>query len=186
MSSKRLLRSAAEEAKDLLFLIKENEGWNFELFFEDVSVPDGVDEQEFMEQLKIEYNKLKDKRVEFESNQIYSIFQKEPYPCNRFEIGNNYNKLVYICNSTKSLKELINDFREDKNSLLYKYFRDFLSPRVIVHGKDYDRTYIYYYKEKEEENNKYNLDLYDMERKVRKIASQYGRDGYTLLNLKDS
>ena len=35
--------------------------------------------------------------MDFKPRQIYSIiFQKEYYPCNRFEIGNNINKKV--CN----------------------------------------------------------------------------------------
>ena len=43
--------------------------------------------------------------MDLKPSQIYSIiFQKEYYPCNRFEIGNNINKKVYICHSDKQLK----------------------------------------------------------------------------------
>ena len=58
--------------------------------------------------------------MDLKPRQIYVIiFQKEYYPCNRFEIGNNTNKKVYICHSDKLLKELLESFKEDKCHLVY-------------------------------------------------------------------
>ena len=80
--------------------------------------------------------------MDFKPRQIYSvIFQKEYYPCNRFEIGNNINKKLYICHSSKTIKELLESFKEDKSHLVHDFLINYPSPRVITHGKDYDRTY---------------------------------------------
>ena len=70
--------------------------------------------------------------MDFKPRQIYSIiFQKEYYPCNRFEIGNNINKKVYICHSDKRLKEFLESCKEDKSNLVYEYFNTYPSPRVV-------------------------------------------------------
>ena len=107
--------------------------------------------------------------MDFKPRQIYSIiFQKEYYPCNRFEIGNNINKKVYICHSDKSIKELLESCKEDKCHFVYDYLNSYPSPLIIVHGKDYDRTYKYHYKEPEEDNNKYNLNLEEMDKKSKR------------------
>ena len=122
--------------------------------------------------------------MDLKPRQIYVlIFQKEYYPCNRFEIGNNISKKVYICHTSKTLKELLESFKEDKSHLVYDYLISYPSPRVTVHGKDYDRTYRYYYKEPEEDNNKYNLNLEEMDKKVKEIAKRYFNDGYGSINL---
>ena len=122
--------------------------------------------------------------MDFKPRQIYSvIFQKEYYPCNRFEIGNNINKKLYICHSSKTIKELLESFKEDKSHLVHDYLISYPSPRIIVHGKDYDRTYRYYYKEPEEDNNKYELNLEEMDKKVKEISRRYLNDGYGSINL---
>ena len=118
------------------------------------------------------------------SSQIYAIiFQKENYPCNRFEIGNNINKKVYICHSNKSLKELLESCKEDESHPIHDYINTYPPPRIIVHGKDYDKTYIYNYKEPKVDDNRYNLDLEEMDKKVQEIAKRYLNDGYNSINL---
>ena len=117
-------------------------------------------------------------------SQIYSIiFQKEYYPCNRFEIGNNINKKVYICHSDKRLKELLESCKEDESHLIYDYLISYPSPRIIVHGKDYDRTYKFHYKEPELDDNRYNLNSEEMDKKVKEIARRYLNDGYGSINI---
>ena len=111
------------------------------------------------------------------------IFQKEYYPCNRFEIGNNINKKVYICHSDKSIKELLESCKEDKCHLVYDYLNSYPSPLIIVHGKDYDRTYRFHYKEPKVDDNRYNLNLEKMDEKVKEIARRYLNDGYGSINL---
>ena len=74
-----------------------------------------------------------------------------------------YYIIVNICHSSKSIKKLLESFKEDKSHLVHDYLISYPSPRIIVHGKDYDRTYKYYYKEPEEDNNKYNLNLEEMD-----------------------
>ena len=121
--------------------------------------------------------------MDLKPRQIYSIiFQKEYYPCNRFEIGNNINKKVYICRSEKTIKELLESCKEDESHLIYDYLNSYPSPQIIVNGKDYDRTYKYYYKELEEDNNKYNLNLEEMDKKVKELARRYLNDGYGSIN----
>ena len=116
--------------------------------------------------------------------QIYSIiFQKEYYPCNRFEIGNNINKKVYICHSDKTIKELLESCKEDESHLIYDYLNSYPSPRITVHGKDYDRTYRYYYKEPKVDDNRYNLNSEEMDEKVKEVARRYLNDGYGSINL---
>ena len=116
--------------------------------------------------------------MDFPLRQIYSIiFQKEYYPCNRFEIGNNINKKVYICHSDKILRELLKSFKEDKYHQVYDYLNSYPSPRIIVHGKDYDRTYRFHYNEPKEDYNRYNLNLEEMDKKVKEIATKYLNDG---------
>ena len=122
--------------------------------------------------------------MDFKPRQIYSIiFQKEYYPCNRFEIGNNINKKVYICHSNKRLKEFLESCKEDKSNLVYEYFNSYPAPRVIVHGNFYDLTYRYYYKESKVDDNRYNLNLEEMDKKVKEIARKYLNDGYGSINL---
>ena len=121
--------------------------------------------------------------MDLKPRQIYSIiFQKEYYPCNRFEIGNNINKKVYICRSEETIKELLESCKEDKSHLVHDYLISYPSPQIIVNGKDYDRTYKYYYKELEEDNNKYNLNLEEMDKKVKELARRYLNDGYGSIN----
>ena len=122
--------------------------------------------------------------MDLKPRQIYSIiFQKEYYPCNRFEIGNNINKKVYICRSEKTIKELLESCKEDKSHLVHDYLISYPSPQIIVNGKDYDRTYKYYYKELEEDNNKYNLNLEEMDKEVKELARRYLNDGYGSINI---
>ena len=122
--------------------------------------------------------------MDFTPRQIYVIiFQKEYYPCNRFEIGNNINKKVYICHSDKLLKELLESCKEDQSHLIYDYFNSYPSPRIIVHGKDYDRTYRFHYKEPKVDDNRYNLNLEEMDKNVKEIARRYLNDGYGSINL---
>ena len=122
--------------------------------------------------------------MDFKPRQIYSIiFQKEYYPCNRFEIGNNINKKVYICHSDKTIKEILESCKEDENHLIYNYLNSYPSPQIIEHGKNYDRIYKYHYKETKEDNNKYNLNLEEMDELVKVIAQRYLNDGYELINL---
>ena len=123
--------------------------------------------------------------MDFKPRQIYSIiFQKEFYPCNRFEIGNNNNKKVYICHSELKIKKLLESFEEDEYHLLNEYLNSYPKPRIIVHGKDYDKTYRYHYKEpKKDDDNRYNLDLEEMDKKVKEIAKRYLEDGFGTINL---
>ena len=60
-SVKRVVQSADIEARHLLDTIRQYEEWMFEYFFEDSCVPDGVKEEDYMEELLIEYYKLKNK-----------------------------------------------------------------------------------------------------------------------------
>ena len=121
---------------------------------------------------------------EFTTRQIYAIlFQKEFYPCNRFEIGNNNNKKLYICHSELKIKELLKSFEEDEFHLLNEYLNSYPAPRIIVHGKDYDKTYRYHYKEPKKDDNRYNLDLEEMDKKVKEIAKRYLEDGFGTINL---
>ena len=122
--------------------------------------------------------------MDLKPRQIYVIiFQKEYYPCNRFEIGNNINKKVYICHSNKQLKEFLVSCKEDKSNLVYEYFNTYPAPRVIVHGNFYDLTYRYYYKEPKVDDNRYNLNFEEMDKKVKEIARKYLNDGYGSINL---
>ena len=116
--------------------------------------------------------------------QIYSIiFQKEYYPCKRFEIGNNINKKVYICHSDKILKEFLESCKEEESNLLYDYFNSYPTPRVIVHRKDYDRTYRFHYNEPKVDDNRYNLSSEEMDKKVKEISKRYLDDGYGSINI---
>ena len=120
----------------------------------------------------------------FNLRQIYSIiFEKEYYPRERFEIGNNINKKVYICHSDKRLIDFMLICREDKSNLIYDCFKSYSTPLVIVHGKKYDRTYKFHYNEEEVYDNKYNLDLEEMDKKVKEIARKYLNDGYGSINI---
>ena len=121
-----------------------------------------------------------------ETRQIYAfIFQKEFYPCSRFEIGNHINKKVFICYSDKTINELLNSFREDESSILHNYLKSYKRPLVITHGVFYDRTYKYYYNENKSdlEGNRYKLDLKEMDETVKELAQRYLNDGYSPINL---
>ena len=182
--SNQVVNTPKIEAKKLFLQVQEGESFLFDYFFESNRPPDGVKEEDYMEQLKIEYNKLKENKMDFEPRQIYSlIFQKENYPCNRFEIGNNINKKVYICHSDKSIKELTESCKEDESNLIYDYLKNYPIPRVIVHGKDYDRTFLYNYKEPKIDENRYDINLKEMDGKIKEIAQRYLNDGYGSINL---
>ena len=116
--------------------------------------------------------------------QIYSIiFVKEYYSRDRFEVGNNINKKVYICHSDQILVDFMFNCREDKNNLLYDCFKSYPTPLVVVHGKNYDRTYTFHYNEDDVYDNKYNLKLEEMDKKVKEIARKYLNDGYGSINI---
>ena len=65
----------------------------------------------------------------------------------------------------------------------YDYLNSYPSPRIIVHGKDYDRTYRFHYKEPKVDVNRYNLNLEEMDKKVKEIARRYLDDGYGSIDL---
>ena len=56
--SKRVVNSPEIEAKEL-FYYSFNESYLFEYFFEDAIPPDGISEEDYIEELKREYYKLK-------------------------------------------------------------------------------------------------------------------------------
>ena len=117
----------------------------------------------------------------FSSRQIYVlIFEKENYPCQRFEVGNNINKKIYILQTDKMLKEFLDSCKEDKCHLLYYYLFNYPPPRIIKHGKDYDEISRYNFKE--DINNRHNLTLEEIN-KVIKISKKYLNDGYGSINL---
>ena len=182
--SKRVVNTPVIEAKELWDQVCEGERFLFDYFFELNSPPDGESEENYMKRLKLEYNKLKEPTPQLEPRQIYSlIFQAENYPCNRFEIGNNINKKVYICHSNKPIKEFIESCKEDESNLLHDYFKNYPTPRLIIHGKDYDRTSVYNYKESKIDENKYHIHLKQMDGLIKVLAQRYLNDGYGSINL---
>ena len=68
-------------------------------------------------------------------------------------------------------------------ALEYSYPADYPSPRIIVHGKDYDRTYRFHYKEPKVDDNRYKLNSEEMDKKVKEVARRYLNDGYGSINL---
>ena len=105
----------------------------------------------------------------FTSRQIYVlIFEKENYPCQRFEVGNNINKKIYIFQTDKMLKEILDSCKEDKCHLLYDYLNSYPPPRIIKHGKDYNEISKYHFKE--DIDNRHNLTLEEINKEVVKIA----------------
>ena len=57
--SKQVVDSPEIEAKELFLQIQEGEEFLFEYFFESFRPPDGISEEDYMEELKSEYWKLK-------------------------------------------------------------------------------------------------------------------------------
>ena len=61
--SKRVVESPEIEAKELFLQSVEDEGFLFEYFFENACPQDGVSENDYLEELKREYHKLKVKEA---------------------------------------------------------------------------------------------------------------------------
>ena len=59
--SKRVVDSPEIEAKEMFYSSDDND--LFEYFFEDASPPDGVSEDDYLKELKREYNKLKEEEA---------------------------------------------------------------------------------------------------------------------------
>ena len=57
--SNRVVDSPEIEAKELFLQVQEGESFLFEYFFESYKPPDGISEEDYMKELKEEYNKLK-------------------------------------------------------------------------------------------------------------------------------
>ena len=57
--SNRVVDSPEIEAKELFLQVQEGESFLFEYFFESYRPPDGISEEDYMKELKEEYNKLK-------------------------------------------------------------------------------------------------------------------------------
>ena len=55
--------------------------------------------------------------------------------------------------------------------------------RHQVHGKDYDRTYRFHYNEPKVDDNRYNINLEEMDEKIKEVARRYLDDGYGSINL---
>ena len=77
----------------------------------------------------------------------------------------------------------IESCKEDESHLIYDYLNSYPSPRIIVHGKDYDMTYRFHYNEPKVDDNRYNFNLEKMDEKVIEIARRYLNDGYGSINL---
>ena len=57
--SNRVVDTPKIEAKELFLQVQEGESFLFEYFFESYRPPDGISEEDYMEELKSEYSKLK-------------------------------------------------------------------------------------------------------------------------------
>ena len=57
--SNRVVDSPEIETKELFLQVQEGESFLFEYFFESYKPPDGISEEDYMKELKEEYNKLK-------------------------------------------------------------------------------------------------------------------------------
>ena len=57
--SNRVVDSPEIEAKKLFSQVLEGESFLFEYFFESYKPPDGISEEDYMKELKVEYFKLK-------------------------------------------------------------------------------------------------------------------------------
>ena len=57
--SNRVVDTPKIEAKELFLQVQEGESFLFEYFFESYRPPDGISEEDYMEELKSEYWKLK-------------------------------------------------------------------------------------------------------------------------------
>ena len=57
--SNRVVNTPKIEAKELFLQVQEGESFLFEYFFESYKPPDGISEEDYMKELKEEYNKLK-------------------------------------------------------------------------------------------------------------------------------
>ena len=57
--SNRVVNTPKIEAKELFLQVQEGESFLFEYFFESYTPPDGISEEDYMKELKEEYNKLK-------------------------------------------------------------------------------------------------------------------------------
>ena len=120
----------------------------------------------------------------FPSRQIYVlIFEKEHYPCERFEVGNNINKKAYITQTDKFLKEFLDNCKEDKYHILYDYLNNYPPPRIIKHGKYYDEISIYHLKE--DINNRHNLTLEEVINELIKVTHKYLDDNYNVINISE-
>ena len=111
------------------------------------------------------------------------IFQKENYPCERFEVGNNINKKIYILQTDKMLKEFLDSCKEDKCHILYDYLNNYPTPRIIKHGKNYDEISIYHFKE--DINNRHNLTLEEVINELIKVTHKYLDDNYNVINISE-
>ena len=57
--SNRVVDTPKNEAKELFLQVQEGESFLFEYFFESYRPPDGISEEDYMEELESEYSKLK-------------------------------------------------------------------------------------------------------------------------------
>ena len=120
----------------------------------------------------------------FTSRQIFAlIFEKEHYPCQRFEVGNNINKEVYITQTDKFLKEFLVSCKEDKSHTLYDYLNNYSPPRIIEHGKYYDEISMYSFKE--DKDNRHNLTLEEVTNELIKVTHKYLDDNYNVINISE-
>ena len=116
----------------------------------------------------------------YPSRQIFAlIFEKERFPCQRFEVGNNINKEVYITISDKTLKEFLGECKEDESHTLYVYLNNYPAPRIIKHGKYYDEISVY--STKEDKSNRYNFSLKYINKELIKFTQKYLDDNYNLI-----
>ena len=57
--SNRVANTPKIEAKEMFLQVQEGESFLFEYFFESYKPPDGISEEDYMKELKVEYFKLK-------------------------------------------------------------------------------------------------------------------------------
>ena len=141
--SKRVLDSPEIEAKELFDSSEEGERFLFEYFFENASPPDGVTEDDYLEELEREYYKLKRE----EARRFLGLKKELIYYYYEFPDGQVFEGRIKY----GSLEQRDSVYRNISSSPVYNHLKRFPDekPKILTKDTHYKTNKIFYLYDKE-------------------------------------
>ena len=130
----------------MFYSSEEGEGFLFDNFFNSASPPDGVSEEDYLNELKREYYKLK---IE-EARRLLGLEKEKFYYYYEFPDGQVFEGRL----KHGSLEQRDSVYRSIKSSPIYNHLQRFpdIKPKILTKDTHYKANKIFYLYDKEKNN----------------------------------